>query len=197
GELGADIAVGEGQPLGISLGFGGPYLGFFATRQKYVRKIAGRIIGETVDADGRRAFVMTLRPREQDIRRDKATSNICTNQGLMALAAAVYLSAMGKNGLRKVAELNYHKAHYAADEIDKLKGFEVVRDKPFFNEFMVRCPVPVEQINAHLIEQGIIGGYDLGQDYAHLQDHMLVCVTETNSRAEIDALVSALAELQK
>ncbi len=197
GELGADIAVGEGQPLGISLGFGGPYLGFFATRQKYVRKIAGRIIGETVDADGRRAFVMTLRPREQDIRRDKATSNICTNQGLMALAAAVYLSAMGKNGLRKVAELNYHKAHYTADEIDKLNGFEVVRDKPFFNEFVVRCPVPVEQVNAHLIEQGIIGGYDLGQDYAHLQDHMLVCVTETNSRAEIDAFVSALAELQK
>ncbi len=197
GELGADIAVGEGQPLGISLGFGGPYLGFFATRQKYVRKIAGRIIGETVDADGHRAFVMTLRPREQDIRRDKATSNICTNQGLMALAAAVYLSAMGKNGLRKVAELNYHKAHYTADEIDKLNGFEVVRDKPFFNEFIVRCPVPVEQVNAHLIEQGIIGGYDLGQDYAHLQDHMLVCVTETNSRAEIDAFVSALAELQK
>jgi glycine dehydrogenase subunit 1 len=195
GEIGADIVVGEGQPLGVSLGFGGPYLGFFATREKYVRKIAGRIIGETTDSEGTRAFVMTLRPREQDIRREKATSNICTNQGLMAIAASVYLAAMGKHGMRKVAELNYHKAHYAADQIDTVAGFSVDRDKSFFNEFVVSCPVPVAQVNQALIENGIIGGYDLGQDYGHLKDHMLLCVTEMNTRAEIDALVAVLQEV--
>ncbi|MGQ9887121.1 MAG: aminomethyl-transferring glycine dehydrogenase subunit GcvPA [Aggregatilineales bacterium] len=194
GELGADIAVGEGQPLGIPLSFGGPYLGFFATRTEYVRKIAGRIIGETTDQDGRRAYVMTLRPREQDIRREKATSNICTNQGLMALAAAVYLSLMGKTGLRQVAELCYHKAHYAADRINALDGYAVDTTKPFFNEFVVKCPRPVREINARLLDQGIIGGLDLSADYPHLNNHMLLCVTEVNTRAEIDALVSVLEE---
>ncbi len=192
GELGADIVVGEGQPLGIPLSFGGPYLGFFACRTEYVRRIAGRIIGETVDADGRRAYVMTLRPREQDIRRDKASSNICTNQGLMSLTAAIYLSLMGKYGLRRVAELCYHKAHYAAKQINDLKGFVVDMSKPFFHEFVVKCPRPVSEINQSLIEHGIIGGYDLGQDYAHLKDHMLVAVTEMNTKDEIDALVEAL-----
>lgn len=191
-EFGADIVVGEGQPLGIPLSFGGPYLGFFAVKQKYVRKIAGRIIGETVDADGKRAFVMTLRPREQDIRRERASSNICTNQGLMALAASVYLSLMGKNGLRKVAELSYHKAHYAAGQIDQLNGFTVNRSKSFFNEFMVECPRPVDEINKQLIEQGIIGGYDLEQDYPRLKNQMMLCVTEMNAKAEIDILVNAL-----
>lgn len=195
GELGADIVVGEGQPLGIPLSYGGPYLGFFATRTEYVRKIAGRIVGETVDKQGRRAYVMTLRPREQDIRREKASSNICTNQGLMALAAGIYLSLMGKNGLRKVAELNYHKAHYAAEQIDKLNGFSVNRERPFFNEFMVRCPRAVSDINAALLEKGIIGGYELGHDYPHLNDTMLICVTEMNSKREIDALVEELGKL--
>lgn len=195
GELGADIVVGEGQPLGIPLSYGGPYLGFFATRTEYVRKIAGRIVGETVDKQGRRAYVMTLRPREQDIRREKASSNICTNQGLMALAAGIYLSLMGKNGLRKVAELNYHKAHYAAEQIDKLNGFSVNRERPFFNEFMVRCPRAVSDINAALLEKGIIGGYELGHDYPHLKDTMLICVTEMNSKREIDALVEELGKL--
>jgi glycine dehydrogenase subunit 1 len=197
GELSADIVVGEGQPLGIPMSFGGPYLGFFATRMDYVRRIAGRIIGETVDHDGRRAYVMTLRPREQDIRRDKATSNICTNQGLMMLAAAVYMSLLGKHGLRKVAELCYHKAHYAARQIDNIPGYKVDQSTPFFHEFVVKCPRPVPVINEHLIERGIIGGYDLGRDYPHLQDHMLVCMTETNSKNEIDALVQTLAEVTK
>lgn len=196
GELGADIVVGEGQPLGVPLSYGGPYLGFFATREKYVRKIAGRIVGETVDQDGKRAYVMTLRPREQDIRREKATSNICTNQGLMALAASIYMAAMGKHGIRKAAELCYHKAHYAADQIDALDGFRVERDRPFFHEFVVECPRPVAEINEKLIEAGIIGGYDLGADYPHLKDHMLVCVTEMNTKDEIDALVAALREVK-
>lgn len=195
GSLGADIVVGEAQPLGIPLGFGGPYLGFFGVRFDYVRRIAGRIVGETTDKTGKRAYVMTLRPREQDIRREKATSNICTNQGLMALAAAVYLSLMGKHGLRKAAELCYHKAHYAADQIDRLAGYEVDRAKPFFNEFVVRCPQPVAEINGRLIEHGIIGGYDLSQDYPEFENQMLICVTEMNRKEEIDALVEALAEV--
>ena len=195
GELGADIVVGEGQPMGIPLSYGGPYLGYFAIRQKHVRKIAGRIIGETLDADGKRAFVMTLRPREQDIKRERATSNICTNQGLMALSASVYMALMGKNGLRKVGELNYHKAHYAAERIDQLDGFSVDMSKPFFNEFVVACPRPIADINVALLEDGIIGGYDLGLHYFHLRDHMLVCVTETNSKEEIDHLVDVLEGL--
>ena len=195
GELGADIVVGEGQPMGIPLGYGGPYLGYFAIRQKHVRKIAGRIIGETVDADGTRAFVMTLRPREQDIKRERASSNICTNQGLMALSASVYMALMGKNGLRRVGELNYHKAHYAAERINRLDGYSVDMRKPFFNEFVVACPRPVADINEALLEAGIIGGYDLGQHYFHLQDHMLVCVTETNGKDEIDRLAEVLGGL--
>jgi glycine dehydrogenase subunit 1 len=192
GQLGADIVVGEGQPLGIPLSYGGPYLGFFAVREEYVRRIAGRIVGETIDHDGKRAFVMTLRPREQDIRRDKATSNICTNQGLMALAACIYMSMMGRSGLRRAAEISYHRAHYAARQISKVKGYKALTSKPFFNEFIVKCPQPVAHINAGLIERGIIGGYDLGADYPKLKDHMLIAVTEMNSRAEIDALVDAL-----
>jgi glycine dehydrogenase subunit 1 len=195
GTFGADIVVGEGQPLGIPLSYGGPYLGYFACREEYVRKIAGRIVGETLDKNGKRAFVMTLRPREQDIRREKASSNICTNQGLMALAATVYMSVMGKHGLRKAAELCYHKAHYAAKEIAAVEGYEVNLSRPFFNEFVVKCPRPVSEINDHLIERGIIGGYDLGEDYPYLQDQMLICVTEMNRKDEIDALVEVLKEV--
>lgn len=195
GELGADMVVGDGQPLGIPLGFGGPYLGFFAVKNEYVRRIAGRIVGETLDKEGRRAYVMTLRPREQDIRREKASSNICTNQGLMALSATVYLSLMGKHGLKQAATLCYHRAHYAADQIAAVPGFEVQRDRPFFHEFVVRCPRPVSEINTALIERGIIGGVDLGADYPSLKDHMLLCVTEMNNRAEIDLLVAALKEV--
>ena len=193
GELGADMVVGEGQALGIPLSYGGPYLGFFATTKKLVRKIAGRIVGETVDNTGRRAFVMTLRPREQDIRREKATSNICTNQGLMALAACIYMSAMGKHGMRKVAELSYHKAHYAAEQINALDGYSVDMSKPFFKEFVVTCPDSVADLNNALLDHwGIVGGYDLGKDYADRANQMLIAVTEMNTKEEIDTLVEAL-----
>jgi glycine dehydrogenase subunit 1 len=197
GHFGADIVVGEGQGLGLPLSFGGPYLGFFATRKDYVRKMAGRLVGETHDKQGRRGYVLTLSTREQHIKREKATSNICTNQGLMALAATVYLATMGKNGLRKVAELCWHKSHYAAQQIAALPGFEVKADGPFFHEFVVRCPAPVAEINRHLFdEHDIIGGYDLGQDYPHLAGHMLVCVTEMNSREEIESFVEGLSEFE-
>ena len=195
GEYGADIVVGEGQSLGNPLNYGGPYLGIFACREKYMRKMPGRLIGETVDTQGRRGFVLTLATREQHIRRERATSNICSNEALCALAAGAYLAAMGKSGLRKVAELCYHKAHYAAQGIAAISGFDLVGDKPFFKEFVVRCPKPPSQINQALLERGIIGGYDLGRDYPHLENHMLLCVTEMNSRAEIDRLVETLREI--
>ncbi len=195
GEMGADIVVGEGQPLGIPLAFGGPYLGFFATRKQYVHKMAGRLVGETADNRGQRAYVLTLTAREQHIKRERATSNICTNQGLMALASAVYLSLLGKTGLRQVAELCYHKAHYAAEQIVKIPGFTYCFDTPFFHEFAICCPRPVAEINAHLLEHGILGGYDLGQDYPALKDHLLIAVTEMNTKEEIDALVDVLSEV--
>ncbi len=192
GEAGADIATAEGQPLGVGLSFGGPYLGIFTCRQQYVHKIAGRLVGVTRDLENRLAYVLTLRAREQDIRRERATSNICTNQGLMALAAAVYLSLLGRQGLRRVAELCYHRAHYAAAQIAQLPGYQVLDRGPFFKEFVVKTPRPVVEINAALRDQGIIGGYDLSGDYPHLGDAMLLCVTEMNTRADIDALVTAL-----
>jgi glycine dehydrogenase subunit 1 len=194
GDFGADIVTGEGQPLGIPLSFGGPYLGLFATRKEFVRKMAGRLVGETEDTRGQRAYVLTLTAREQHIRREKATSNICTNQGLIALAAAVYMSLLGKQGLRQVAELCYHKAHYAARQIDKVRGYKLWSKTPFFHEFVVRCPKPVDEINEHLLDHGILGGYDLSQDYPVLENHMLIAVTEMNSKAEIDMLVNVLKE---
>jgi glycine dehydrogenase subunit 1 len=193
-EFGADIVVGEGQPLGIPLSFGGPYIGFFAAKQEYVRKIAGRLVGETVDSRGQRGYVMTLTPREQHIRRGRATSNICTNQGLMALAVTAYLSTVGRAGLKQVAELCYHKAHYAAQEINQLDRYKLWNQDPFFHEFVVRCPRPVAEINEALLDHDIIGGYDLGRDYPELADHMLIAVTELNFKEEIDDLVEALNE---
>jgi glycine dehydrogenase subunit 1 len=190
----ADIVIGEGQSLGNALGFGGPYLGIFACKEKYLRRMAGRLIGQTTDTKGRRGFVLTLQAREQHIRREKATSNICTNEALNALAACVYMATLGKQGLRQVAELCYQKAHYAANEISKLDGYRVVTNE-FFNEFVVECPKPVAEINRSLSERKIIGGYDLSSDYPHFKNGMLVAVTEMNSRAQIDALVAALKQV--
>ncbi|MFN5343126.1 MAG: aminomethyl-transferring glycine dehydrogenase subunit GcvPA, partial [Roseiflexaceae bacterium] len=195
-DVGADIGTAEGQALGIGLNFGGPYLGIFTTRKQFVHKIAGRIVGLTRDVDNTMAYVMTLRAREQDIRRERATSNICTNQALMALAAAVYMSLMGRQGMRQVATLTYQNTHYAAKQIGTLAGYQVIDNGPFFREFVVKCPKPVAQLNTALADVGIIGGYDLGQDYPHLANHMLVAATEMNDRADIDNLVSQLKALR-
>lgn len=195
GEFGADIVVGEGQPLGVPLSFGGPYLGLFATKKDFVRKIAGRLVGETVDEKGRRGYVLTLTAREQHIRREKATSNICTNVALIALASTIYMSLLGKSGLRQVAELCYHKAHYAADRIAGIPGFSVCSGAPFFHEFVVYCPAPVDEINMHLLDHGILGGYDLGKDYPALKNHMLIAITEMNTREEIDTLCHIFEEV--
>lgn len=195
GEYGADIVLGEGHSLGVPLSFGGPYLGFFGMRTTHVHKSAGRIAGETVDVDGQTGYVLTLSTREQHIRRGRATSNICTNQALMALRAAIYLSVMGKHGLRAVAEQCFHKAQYAASRIAELPGYELIGGRPFFKEFVVRCPVPVAEIKERLLtEWGILPGYDLTADYPSLGECLLVCVTEMNTRQEIDDLVEALAE---
>lgn len=195
GRFGADIVVGEGQALGNAMNFGGPHLGFFATRDSLVHKMSGRLVGETVDSDGKRGFVLTLSAREQHIRRERATSNICSNQALNALTAAIYLAALGKCGLRRVAELCYHKSHYAAQCIGAIPGFKVAAQKPFFQEFAVRCPASVQVLNDALLEWGIIGGYDLGKDYPALANHMLVCATEMTTRGEIDYFVRALGEV--
>jgi len=194
-EFGADVVVAEGQPLGIPLSYGGPYLGIFTTRQEYVRKMAGRLVGETLDSRGQRGYVLTLTPREQHIRREKATSNICTNQGLLALAVTVYLSVMGPKGLQRVAELCYRKAHYAAQQIARLDGFRIWNEGPFFHEFVVQCPRPVKEINDGLLDYDVLGGYDLGQDYPELAGHMLLAVTEMNSKEDIDELVELLPEV--
>lgn len=195
GEMGADVVVGEAQPFGIPLWYGGPYLGFFTTKKSYVHKMAGRLVGETVDARGNRSYVLTLTAREQHIKRERATSNICTNQGLLALAASVYMSTLGKQGLQEVANLCYQKAHYAANELAKIKGFSIKFNEPFFHEFVLQTPKPASEVNQYLLDRGILGGCDLGADYPDLKNHLLVAVTEMNSKDEIDALVEALKEM--
>lgn len=194
GALGADIVVGDAQPFGISASLGGPTCGFFAVATPWIRKMPGRIVGQTVDRDGKRGFVLTLQAREQHIRREKATSNICSNQALLALCASVYLSTMGKEGLKDVAVLNVQKAHYAADVIASVPGASLAFSSPFFNEFVVKLPegTDIAAMNEKLIEEGYIGGYDLGTMYPELKGHLLVAVTERRTKAEIDAFGKSL-----
>lgn len=195
GAYGAHIAVGEGQPLGNSLSFGGPYLGFFAAKDDLVRRIPGRIAGATVDKDGNPGYVLTLQTREQHIRRERATSNICTNQALNALVAAVYLTLLGKQGVRDVAYQSLQKAHYAQRAITALPGFSAVWQRPFFHEFVVRTTADPEELVQRLLEHQILGGLPLGRFYPELSDCMLFCVTEARTKEEIDRLVTALEGL--
>lgn len=190
GKLGADIVVGDMQPLGISMSFGGPHCGYFAVKNKYMRKIPGRIVGQTHDDTGKRGFVLTLQAREQHIRRDKATSNICSNQALNALASSICMSALGKQGIREMAQQNVEKADYMAKSLQKI-GFNVLNKSAFFNEFVVELPLPVKEVNTKLLESGFIGGYDLGIDYG-FDNQMLVAVTEQRTKEEIDQFVEAL-----
>jgi glycine dehydrogenase subunit 1 len=194
GEVGADIAVGDAQPFGVPLAYGGPYAGYIAAREALVRRMPGRIAGMSVDTRGRRAFVLTLQAREQHIRREKATSNICSNHALCATMATIYMSYMGRQGLRRVAELCLQKAHYAAMQIAALPGFSLAFDGPFFHEFAVRTPVPGAALRDALLERGILAGIPLdGQ--AGIEHGLLVCVTEQNRKSDIDALVTALQEV--
>ena len=189
GHYGADIVTGEGQPLGIPPSFGGPYVGLFATKQEYVRQMPSRLSGRTVDRHGNPGYVLTLQTREQHIRRERATSNICTNEALYALASTIYLAALGKQGLKQVAELCYQKAHYAASRIDALPGYSLPLDGTFFQEFVVTCPVPPAEVNQRLSDRNILGGMDVSES---IPNGMLLCVTEMNSRRDIDALVEVL-----
>ncbi|WP_445509236.1 aminomethyl-transferring glycine dehydrogenase subunit GcvPA [Rossellomorea marisflavi] len=193
GKFGADIVIGDAQPFGIPSAFGGPHCGYFAVSKKLMRKVPGRLVGQTVDEDGVRGFVLTLQAREQHIRRDKATSNICSNQALNALAASVAMTALGKQGVKKMAIQNIQKAHYAKNAL-KSAGLELAFEGPSFNEFVVKLKAPVRDLNLHLIQKGMIGGYDLGLTDETLANHMLVAVTELRSKEEIDAFAKELGD---
>lgn len=193
GKLGADIVTGDAQPFGIPAAFGGPHCGYFAVTKKLLRKVPGRLVGQTVDEDGKRGFVLTLQAREQHIRRDKATSNICSNQALNALAASVAMTALGKKGVKEMAVQNIQKAHYAKNAL-KEQGIEVVFEGPSFNEFVIKLSLPYKEVNNKLFEKGIVGGFDLGSVYPDLLNHMLVAVTELRTKEEIDAFAQELGD---
>lgn len=188
GELGADVCVAEGQSLGLSLSFGGPYLGMIAATKAMMRKLPGRIVGQTTDERGNRAFVLTLQAREQHIRREKASSNVCSNQALCALAAGVYLACMGPRGIKRVAQLSFSKAHYLANQLSQIDGFKLVHSGEFFNEFVMTCPIAPAELESRLAERGILSGLPLGEN-------MLWCATEVNTKEQIDALVQAVREV--
>ncbi len=193
GHYGADIVTGDGQPLGIPTSYGGPYVGLFAAKQEFIRQMPSRLSGRTLDKNGKTGYVLTLQTREQHIRRERATSNICTNEALYALAATIYLAALGKQGMRQVAELCYHKAHYAAAQIGQLPGYSLPINGPFFQEFVVQCPASPTEINKKLMARNILGGLDVSEK---VPNGMLLCVTEMNSKEDIDALVAALSEIK-
>ncbi|MHB8654388.1 MAG: aminomethyl-transferring glycine dehydrogenase subunit GcvPA [Terriglobia bacterium] len=190
----ADIVCGEAQSFGVPVAFGGPYVGFLAAKEQFIRQMPGRLIGQTQDTEGRRGFVLTLATREQHIRREKATSNICTNQSLCALAVTIYLSLLGKRGLKALAEQNLAKASYAARELSAVPGAQLPFAAPHFNEFVVRTPGDAEEILAALREEKIIGGLNLQQFYPELKNHLLVCVTETVSKGAIDRMAEVYAQ---
>ncbi len=192
GEMDVDIATGEGQSLGLNLNFGGPYLGFMAAKKQYMRKMPGRIVGETVDKQNKRGFVLTLQTREQHIRREKATSNICSNEALCALRAVIYLSLLGKHGFKELALLNHKKAEFAKGLFDKIKGVEVKKNSPTFNEFTLMLPKRADEIVCKLIEKGFICGFPLGRFYKGLDNYLLVSVTEKRSKEEIAKLADTL-----
>ena len=195
GSYGADIVAAEGQSLGNPIGYGGPRSGLFAAKAEYLRRMPGRLVGKTVDNRGQTGYVLTLQTREQQIKRERATSNICTNQALLAVAATIYLAAMGKQGFRELGEQCLRRAHYARERITSVAGFTLLFDRPHFDEFAVATPMPVEELNAALRDRGILGGYDLSRDYPELGHAALFCVTETRTREEIEALVTALEEI--
>ncbi len=194
GDYDADIVVAEAQTLGVSPTFGGPYVGVFTCKndRAFLRQIPGRIVGETVDTEGRTGYVLTLQTREQHIRRERATSNICTSVGLIALMSAIYMAGQGKRGLQHLAELCYHKAHYLASSIEKIPGYSLPVEGAFFREFVVQCPLPPAEINERLLEKKIIGGLDVSNQ---IENGMLLCCTDVNTREEIEALAQALAEI--
>lgn len=195
GEYGADIVVGEGQSLGNNLNYGGPYLGFLATSNKNLRKMPGRIVGETVDSEGKRGYVLTLQAREQHIRREKASSNICSNQGLNALAALIYLTTLGKKGIREVATQSFQKSHYAFNTLMQSGKYKATFSKPFFKEFAITGEASVEAVNRVLLQNKMLGGYDIEKDYSQYKNSMLICVTEKRTKSEIDKLAKVLEEV--
>lgn len=196
GDLGVDVVVGEAQSMGIPVAFGGPYLGFIASKKDYMRKLPGRIVGQTEDLDGKRSFVLTLTAREQHIRREKATSNICSNQGLNTLAATVYMVTLGKEGLKEVAMQSTQKAHYAFEQLTKSGKYKPLFDKPFFKEFAVTSDIDADKITKDLRKENIVGGYHLGKDFKELKNSVLYAVTEKRTKEEIDKLSSVLEGIE-